>query len=77
MIVSLREGSDSDPGPNDQQVAEDKLVDHAVQLFSSRYGRPVGREEARAMTRRLTAFFSILSEWQSHRERQAHEELAA
>ena len=69
MIVRLREGSDSDPHAIDQQVAEDELVDEAVQLFSSRYGRPVGREEARAMTRRLTAFFGILAEWRRERDR--------
>jgi hypothetical protein len=41
------------------------LIDEAIALFGARYGRRVGRDEARQMIERLTAFFDLLAEWQS------------
>jgi hypothetical protein len=42
----------------------DALIDEGITLFASHYGRAVGRDEARQMIERLTAFFDLLAEWQ-------------
>lgn len=39
------------------------LIDDAIALFGPRYRRVISREEARQMTERLTAFFSLLADW--------------
>ena len=55
-------GSDSAPfvEPDPDREA---LIDDAIALFGARYRRQVGREEARQLTVRLTAFFDVLAEW--------------
>jgi hypothetical protein len=60
------EGAESTPHAEPASDRE-TLVDEGIALFGSRYGRRVGREEARQMIERLTAFFRLLDEWE-HRE---------
>ena len=80
LRLPTEQGSDSDPrqseegssvGPPASASDSDReaLIDEAVALFSSRYGRAISAEEARQMVERLTSFFSLLVEWdQTKRE---------
>ena len=74
LRLPIGEGSESDPrrseeGSNAEPLASasdterEALIDEAIALFSSRYGRAISAEEARQMVERLTAFFSLLVEW--------------
>ena len=44
-------------------LEREALIDEAIALFSSRYGRALTREEARQILERLTAFFGLLATW--------------
>jgi hypothetical protein len=57
------QGAESVPYPESAPERE-ALIDEGIALLGPRYGRAVGREEARQMIERLTAFFNILAEWQ-------------
>ena len=61
--LRARQGSESAPSPEPQRQ-RDALIDEAIALFGPRYGRAIGREEARQMIERLTAFFELLAEWE-------------
>ena len=74
LRLPIGEGSESDPrqsnegsslGPPayDSDSERESLIDEAIALFSSRYGRAVSAEEARQMVERLTAFFGLLADW--------------
>jgi hypothetical protein len=57
------QGSQSAPCP-ERHPEHEALTDEAIALFGRRYARTVGREEARQMIERLTAFFDLLAEWE-------------
>jgi hypothetical protein len=59
----------AESGPQDEPARErEALIDEVTEIFGRSYGRVVGREEARQMIERLTAFFDLLNEW----EQRAH-----
>lgn len=60
--LRVPQGSKSAPRPERHPESE-ALIDEAIALFGARYGRTIGRDEARQMIERLTAFFDLLAEW--------------
>ncbi len=70
------EGSESDP-QDEHHSAREGLIDEAITLFGPRSGRPLGREEARHLIERLTAFFSLLAEWDRVERGEVDREIAA
>jgi hypothetical protein len=49
-------------------AANDTLIDRTRQVWQSRLGRNLNREDARQIVANMTGFLSVLAEW-SHAER--------
>jgi len=65
LSPSPRAAQGAESAPHAEPAPDrEALIDEGIGLFSSNYGRAVGREEARQMIGRLTAFFDLLAEWQ-------------
>jgi hypothetical protein len=47
------------------QASNDNLIDRTRELWKSRLGRDVSREDARQIVENVTGFFAILTEWSS------------
>ncbi len=43
--------------------AHDSLIDRTRQVWQSRLGRDLSREDARQIAENITGFFAILAEW--------------
>jgi hypothetical protein len=44
-------------------AAKSNLINRTVNLWQSRYGRDLSREDARQIVENVTGFFSVLNEW--------------
>lgn len=44
-------------------AANDNLIDRTRQVWKSRLGRDLSREDARQVAENVTGFFAILAEW--------------
>jgi hypothetical protein len=45
------------------QAANENLIDRTRQVWRSRLGRDLSREDARQIAENVTGFFTILAEW--------------
>ena len=63
-----QEGSSARPLPITSEPEREALVDEAIALFGSKYGRTLSRDEAGRTMYRLTAFYGLLVEMGSPEE---------
>jgi hypothetical protein len=44
-------------------LTREQLVDRTLELWGPRFGRDLGREDARQIVENLIGFFAVLAEW--------------
>jgi hypothetical protein len=66
----LRASKGAESAPHVELAPErEAVIDEGIEIFSRRYSRTIGPEEARQMIQRLTAFFDLLAEWEQRAQR--------
>lgn len=62
----LRRGGEHPADPrlfSRKRAIDDALLDRTVELFQTRTGRTLSKEDARQIVENLSGFFRILAEW--------------